>query len=431
MLVSASISRFETGSYFVMDRGAMRRYLATVGALVAGLLAASVLAGIDAGSVAAAEKRARHLFGHKKKPAALQARSIGFYSRGCLSGGIMLPVDGPAWQAMRLSRNRNWGHPQLVGLVERLAVESREMDGWPGLLVGDLAQPRGGPMLTGHRSHQVGLDADIWLMPMPDRTLTRQEREKISAISMIKSPFEINKKHWRPGHVTLLKRAAGYKEVERIFVHPAIKKALCEAAGPDARWLSKVRPYWGHHYHFHIRIKCPRGSANCKSQKPPSREAGCGKPLDDWFALFRRPKKPAKPGAKPKKRREIMITDLPNECRAVLAADDATPAQYASKTEIAVTRAPAATPPAKPKAAADAPPRPPAAIPLPGTKPAPPPPAKAKAAPASVPPPAAKPEPPATRQAQSAPARPKSSPSLPWLRGLATPGPPLPDRKPK
>ena len=77
-------------------------------------------------------------------------------------------------------------------------------------------------MLTGHRSHQVGLDADIWLMPMPDRTLSRKEREKISAVSMIKTPFKVNEKHWRPGHVTLLKRAASYKEVERIFVHPAI-----------------------------------------------------------------------------------------------------------------------------------------------------------------------------------------------------------------
>ena len=63
---------------------------------------------------------------------------------------------------MRLSRNRNWGHPKLVEFLERLSAKGAKV-GWPGLLVGDMAQPRGGPMLTGHASHQVGLDADIWL----------------------------------------------------------------------------------------------------------------------------------------------------------------------------------------------------------------------------------------------------------------------------
>ena len=79
---------------------------------------------------------------------------------------------------MRLSRNRNWGHPMLVELVKKLAIEAKAYDGWPGLLVGDLSQPRGGPMLTGHRSHQMGLDADIWFLAMPNRVLTAQEREK-------------------------------------------------------------------------------------------------------------------------------------------------------------------------------------------------------------------------------------------------------------
>ena len=128
---------------------------------------------------------AKVLFGAAKTPAPLAARAIGFYAKGCLAGAAALPIDGPAWQAMRLSRNRNWGHPELVGLVEKLAIEAKAHDGWPGLLVGDLSQPRGGPMLTGHASHQVGLDADIWLTPMPDRRLTEKEREDLSATSML------------------------------------------------------------------------------------------------------------------------------------------------------------------------------------------------------------------------------------------------------
>src|SRR5918992_1908438 len=117
--------------------------------------------------------------------APLAARAIGFYARGCLAGALPLPVDGPAWQAMRLSRNRNWGHPALIRFVERFAQDARQLDGWPGLLVGDLSQPRGGPMLTGHASHQIGLDADIWVTPLPRRRLSAGEREGISATPVV------------------------------------------------------------------------------------------------------------------------------------------------------------------------------------------------------------------------------------------------------
>ena len=40
-------------------------------------------------------------------------------------------------------------------------------------------------MVSGHASHQVGLDADIWLMPMPNRQLSRNEREEMSAVDMV------------------------------------------------------------------------------------------------------------------------------------------------------------------------------------------------------------------------------------------------------
>ncbi|MFL5063850.1 MAG: penicillin-insensitive murein endopeptidase, partial [Xanthobacteraceae bacterium] len=127
---------------------------------------------------------AKELFGRKPTPAPLAARSIGFYSKGCLAGAVALPINGETWQVMRLSRNRNWGHPSLVRLLERLSEKGTKV-GWPGLLVGDISQARGGPMLTGHASHQVGLDADIWLTPMPDRELTRVEREETSATMMV------------------------------------------------------------------------------------------------------------------------------------------------------------------------------------------------------------------------------------------------------
>src|SRR5262245_7639344 len=105
---------------------------------------------------------AKALFGAATSPAPFAAEAIGTYSRGCLAGAVALPVNGRNWQVVRLSRNRNWGHPRLIAYLEQLARDARAI-GWPGLLVGDMAQPRGGPMLTGHSSHQIGLDADIWL----------------------------------------------------------------------------------------------------------------------------------------------------------------------------------------------------------------------------------------------------------------------------
>ena len=134
---------------------------------------------------------AKDYFGTADGPAPLKARAIGSYAKGCLAGGAALPPDGPTWQAMRLSRNRNWGHPELIAYMKDLATDAPKV-GWNGLLVGDLAQPRGGPMLSGHASHQIGLDADIWLTEMPNRRLTAEEREQISAISMLKSMWVYN-----------------------------------------------------------------------------------------------------------------------------------------------------------------------------------------------------------------------------------------------
>ena len=282
-----------------------------------------ILAAAGAGPTGAADDAtpAKELFGKVKAPAALKPAAIGSYARGCLAGGKELAIDGPAWQAMRLSRNRNWGHPRLISLIERLAKEAQKYDGWPGLLVGDISQPRGGPMLTGHASHQIGLDADIWFMPMPDRRLTEKEREELSAISMLgPDQLSVDPEIWTESHVRLVKRAASYPEVDRIFVHPAIKKALCEGAdkvGPDRSWLRKVRPYWGHHYHFHIRLGCPAGNASCKNQPAPPPGDGCGKELSDWLALIASPPK----GPPPKPKPPMTLAQLPAECRTVFAAD--------------------------------------------------------------------------------------------------------------
>jgi penicillin-insensitive murein DD-endopeptidase len=264
---------------------------------------------------------AKMLFGAAKTPAPMAARAIGFYAKGCLAGAAALPIDGPAWQAMRLSRNRNWGHPELIAVIEKLATEAKAHDGWPGLLVGDLSQPRGGPMLTGHASHQVGLDADIWFTPMPDRRLSDKEREDLSATSMLaEDQVSVDPKVWTEAHVRVLKRTASYKEVERVLVHPAIKKAVCEASKEEKNraWLSKVRPYWGHYAHFHIRIGCPKGSSNCEDQASVGSDDGCGAELTRWLKLVKVPPRPLPPGKPRPQKRPITLDQLPAECRTVL-----------------------------------------------------------------------------------------------------------------
>src|ERR1700674_1620115 len=152
---------------------------------------------------------ARELFGRKVLPAAMPTRVVGFYAKGCIAGAEPLPINGETWQVMRLSRNRYWAHPDMVALLKRLAAKAHKDAGWPGILVGDMSQPRGGPMITGHASHQVGLDADIWLTPMPDRELTRAEREETSATNVVaEDRRDVDPEIWTAGHAAVIKAAA-------------------------------------------------------------------------------------------------------------------------------------------------------------------------------------------------------------------------------
>jgi penicillin-insensitive murein endopeptidase len=280
------------------------------------LRALMVLAVLATAPASAAETPAKELFGGQPRPAALAPQPIGFYSRGCMAGGMQLAPDGPYWQAMRLSRNRQWALPIYIDFIQTLARDAATQDGWPGLLVGDMAQPRGGPMLTGHASHQTGLDGDIWLTPMPSRRLTAREREEISAIDITEpGPHLVHADRWTAAHGRLIRRAALDPRVERIFVAPGIKKKLCETAGTDRDWLAKVRPYYGHNYHFHVRLSCPKGTP-CKAQSPPPPGDGCGKDLDYWYTA--EPYKPAPKPAQPPK--QMLLADLPPMCAAVLAA---------------------------------------------------------------------------------------------------------------
>ncbi|WP_137389372.1 penicillin-insensitive murein endopeptidase [Rhodoligotrophos defluvii] len=287
---------------------------------LAALVAASWLVAFSLVHAASAQEPvpAKQLFGTADQPAHLPSAPLGSYAKGCLAGAVQLPSDGPNWQGMRLSRNRHWGHPALVAFIQRFAKDARQKIGWPGLLVGDMSQPRGGPMLTGHASHQIGLDVDIWLDPAPRRRFTAEEREELSATSVIASRSEINPNIWSADHARLIKLAASYPQVGRIFVHPAIKKTLCAWAGADRAWLNKVRPIYGHNYHFHVRLKCPVGAMGCKDQAPPPPGDGCDETLAWW--LSDKPYAPPDKKTPPVPPKPLLLSDLPRGCTAVLRA---------------------------------------------------------------------------------------------------------------
>lgn len=305
----------------------MNSFLRATTRIAAVAVAAFALSGLEAPRVHA-DELAKNLFGAQKLPAATAPHSYGFYSKGCFSGGVAIATDGPTWQAMRLSRNRRWGHPTMIRLIEKLSHDAAA-DGWPGLLLGDISQPRGGPMLTGHASHQIGLDADIWFTPMPNRRLTPTERENMSATSMVNEKTHlVIGKLWTPAHERLLKRAASYPEVERILVNPGIKKKLCDTVTGDRSWLRKIRPFWGHDYHFHVRIGCQPGSVGCKQQEATPPGDGCDKSLAWWFT--EEPWRPNKNPDAPKARDLMTMSSLPKQCMAVLNAPS--PASEAAVT---------------------------------------------------------------------------------------------------
>lgn len=243
-------------------------------------------------------------------PAAGPPRIIGGTSLGCLAGAVQLPADGPDWQAVRLSRNRHWGHPALVAVVQDLAARAVR-EGLPPLLVGDMAQPRGGPLPYGHASHQTGLDADIWLDVGPRGRLPAAVREDPAVLSVVTPGGDrVDPARWRPGHATLIRLAAETVGVDRVLVNPAIKRALCGTA-PGAAWLRFVRPWWGHDSHLHLRLRCPAGQAECRDIAPPPPGDGCDASLDWWFSAESRRPVPRPPGPPPM---------LPAACPGVLAS---------------------------------------------------------------------------------------------------------------
>lgn len=236
------------------------------------------------------------------------AQSIGGFSNGCIVGAHGLPLQDAHYQVMRPDQRRYFGHPDLVAFIQRLSQQARQQTGGT-LLIGDMGMPAGGRFSSGHASHQTGLDVDIFLQ-LPKKRWSSAQLLRPQAIDLVAANGKnVVPALWKPEIASLIKLAAKDPEVTRIFVNPAIKQRLCLDAGADRDWLHKVRPWFAHRAHMHVRLRCPANSLECLDQPEPPAGDGCGAELQSWFAPPAPGSSPSKPTAPP---------PLPASCQALL-----------------------------------------------------------------------------------------------------------------
>ncbi len=231
-------------------------------------------------------------------PAPGPVRIVGGPGPGCIAGAQRLPDMAPGIQTVRASRSSFWGHPEVISALLLLGERARAA-GLPDLYMNDLSGPRGGPLAGGHVSHQVGLDADVYLdISAPRPVLSAAARDGIELPSLVRADQRgVDMTRWRPGHVTLLRLAAGLPGVDRVLVNAAIKRQLCqEVPAGERAWLARVRPWYAHSAHMHIHFRCPAGQAECGELPPIPAGDGCDASLQWWFdRLDAPPEKPAGP----------------------------------------------------------------------------------------------------------------------------------------
>lgn len=233
---------------------------------------------------------------------------IGSYTNGCLIGGVQVPFNGQGYQVVRREKKRYFAHPEMRAYLQRLGKRIHQAK-LPNMLISDIAMPAGGRFATGHRSHQMGLDVDIWFR-MGKLTEQSAHRSTGLATLMVNTRTQKMTKNWTNKQAKLLELVASDKAVARVFVNPVIKIHLCKTIKKPRPWLRKIRPWYGHNAHFHIRLHCPNGAIHCQNQASLPQGDGCDESLYAWL--------------KPKPKGEISISKPeviplpPARCQAIL-----------------------------------------------------------------------------------------------------------------
>jgi len=217
-----------------------------------------------------------------------------------------------------LTRGNFYAHPSLLAFVRDLGkrVEKEKLD---YLAIGDMSMPAGGPFMGSHGSHQSGLDVDIWFRLLP-KQINLATRENAEVIVLVDKPDEVGRSlntNWdktKQVWQKILKMAASDPKVNRIFVNPAIKKYFCEnfKQASDFLWTSKLRAWWGHHEHFHVRLACPHDSGECIEQQKPEGN-GCDENLNWWWSQDY-----ALETQKRQSKKSFVLPEMPAACKRLL-----------------------------------------------------------------------------------------------------------------
>ena len=241
------------------------------------------------------------------------AEIFGGYSSGCIKDAVPFPLQSAYHQSLQSHPGRNYAHPDMVEFLNDL-MKSAKKAKIPPLLIGDISLKNGGPLpKSSHASHNIGLDVDIpFDFAFPQKTLAQLQKPK--DLYLVQS--NTLSSHFNNERATLIKLAALHPKVTRIFVSPLIKEGLCHfyKNDKDKSWLGKVRPWFGHRAHMHVRLACPIDSPNCVTQDPPPSGDGCGQELISWFMPADTNKRPLQ--QTPKKR-----MPLPYQCKTILSND--------------------------------------------------------------------------------------------------------------
>lgn len=210
----------------------------------------------------------------------LPPQVIGYYSDGKLQNASSLPLDGVGFVHLFRERNRNYGSRDLIEILETVALEFRNWNpDSERLQIGDISAKTGGT-ISGHASHQNGLDVDLAYFrknhhEQPLSFTTGFDESFVSSKGAISSNFD-TARSWK-----FLSLLIATGRIERIFVDSAIKREFCHYYHSGAtstaddfnsdgtEMLRHLRPLDHHDDHWHVRITCPADSPKCIPQTPP------------------------------------------------------------------------------------------------------------------------------------------------------------------
>ncbi len=249
-------------------------------------------------------------WGQVTTPAPGPTQSIGFYTAGCLQGAQALPLDGPGYEAIRISRNRYWGQPVTLDFIKRFSEQVRAAGQAP-LYIGDIGQPRGGPAPSGHASHQIGLDVDIWFERQPGARRARPTARTRACARWCAPPTTASTTPCSP---TSTWRCCGWPRtspgVDRIFANKWIKQRLCQTVDRQPLLAEQDRGLGGPRRAFpcpHVLparqsavpgagrlLRRRRAAASSSMSGSPSRRCACRRPARRCRPTGRSCRRPAR-----------------------------------------------------------------------------------------------------------------------------------------